>query len=257
MRKNLFSLLAVAALALTVAVVPSFAQTNLTATTLSAAVNATQKVVVVASATGVAAGKLLYVDKEAMLVQSVSSTSVTVQRGVSGTAPSGHVSGDVVLVGSPSQFFTYDVIGSCTASQTVYPHVNLNTGSRFACLGSRWVVLRLDGFPYFNPFGGTGVYTTATTDDGAIPLVGGVVTMAKGSAQAMTLANPTLAQNGLVIHIVAISAQAHTVTFATGLYGGTSAEDVATFGGAIGDNMTLMAWNGNWLLIGVRNVTIA
>lgn len=257
MRKNLFRMIAVAVLALAVAVVPSFAQTALTATTLSEAVNATQRVVVVASATGVTAGKLLVVDNEAMLVQSITSTSATVQRGVSGTAPGAHASGEGVLVGTPSQFFTYDVIGACTAANTVAPHVNLVNGNRFSCLNSRWVRYRDAGYPVVSIFGASGNTATDYADSGAITIAGGLVSLSKGSAQAMTLANPSVAQNGLVIQIYAATAQAHTVTLATGLYGGTTAEDVGTFGGAIGDSVTLMAYNGVWIILSVRNVTFA
>ena len=62
------------------------AQTSITRTTLSSAVTATATSVIVASATGLAANSFLYIDGELMQIQSVSSTTATVRRNVSGGA---------------------------------------------------------------------------------------------------------------------------------------------------------------------------
>jgi len=56
---------------------------------------------------------------------------------------------------------------------------------------------------------------------------------------------------------IAGSAQAHVVTQTTpGFNGGGASVDVATFGGALGDNMLLEAYNGAWYTVSTRNVTL-
>lgn len=95
------------------------------------------------------------------------------------------------------------------------------------------------------------------TGDGAITIKDCVVLLSKGSAAAITLAAPTATtHDGLRIDIIAISAQAHVVTV-TGA-GGGSGQDVGTFGGAINDSTSLIAYNAKWYVIGApRNVTWA
>ena len=65
----------------------------LTTTTLAAAVVVNQNFIVVASATGFAAGNFVRIDGEDMLVQNsyVSGVTIPVQRGVGGTQTSAHV----------------------------------------------------------------------------------------------------------------------------------------------------------------------
>lgn len=94
--------------------------------------------------------------------------------------------------------------------------------------------------------------------NGAIAIAPSTVVITKASAANMTLGTPTTAQNGTIIRIVAATAAAHTVTAATiGFNAGDAAKDVATFGGAIGDNMTVMAYGGEWLVLNSVNVTLA
>ena len=94
--------------------------------------------------------------------------------------------------------------------------------------------------------------------DGAITIQNSYVVITKGSAAALTLGTPTTAQNGTVITIVSATAAAHTVTAATiGFNAGDAAKDVGTFGGAIGDGMTVMAYGGEWLVLNNTNVTLA
>lgn len=91
--------------------------------------------------------------------------------------------------------------------------------------------------------------------DGAITLVaGGIAVLTKGSAGAYTLAAPSA--DGIVLIIVAGSAQAHVVTV-TGMAAG-SGQDVGTFGGAINDGAVLVSYNSLWYIAGApRNVTFA
>jgi len=94
--------------------------------------------------------------------------------------------------------------------------------------------------------------------NGAIAIQNSTVVITKGTAAAMTLGTPTTAQNGTVITIVSATAAAHTVTAGTiGFNAGNTGTDVGTFGGAIGDGMTVVAYAGEWLVTGNINVTLA
>ena len=94
--------------------------------------------------------------------------------------------------------------------------------------------------------------------DGAITIAPSTVVITKATVCALTLGTPTAAQNGTIIRVVAATAAAHTVTAATiGFNAGDAAKDVCTFGGAIGDGLTVMAYGGEWLVIANTNVTLA
>lgn len=94
--------------------------------------------------------------------------------------------------------------------------------------------------------------------DGAITIAPSTVVITKATVCALTLGTPTAAQNGTIIRVVAATAAAHTVTAATiGFNAGDAAKDVGTFGGAIGDGLTVMAYGGEWLVIANTNVTLA
>lgn len=93
---------------------------------------------------------------------------------------------------------------------------------------------------------------------GAISEKTGTVLIGSGSARAMTLARPLSGEDdGKILTISAISAQAHTVTNTTpGFNAAGASGDVATFGGAIGDTFQIVAANGVWNVISLRNVTL-
>ena len=98
------------------------------------------------------------------------------------------------------------------------------------------------------------------TADGAISEKSGVVLIGGGGAKSMTLAAPIEGEDdGKMLIISAITAQAHTVTQATPEFNGIDDgnNDVATFGGAIGDSMVIVAYGGVWYVVNLRNVTIA
>lgn len=97
----------------------------------------------------------------------------------------------------------------------------------------------------------------AYTANGALTIQTGTHLLTKAGVLAATLAAPSTAQNGTRLRIISTTAQAHTVTQTTpGFNNGSTASDVATFGGAIGDNMTVEAYNGIWHVISLRNVTL-
>ncbi len=96
------------------------------------------------------------------------------------------------------------------------------------------------------------------TADGAITAKNGIVKLNKAGVLAATLANPTdVTDDFKRLHIVSLTAQAHTVTVTGGFGNGGTGEDVATFSGQIGDSLEVMAHGGKWYLAGAHQVTIA
>lgn len=93
---------------------------------------------------------------------------------------------------------------------------------------------------------------------GAIAIKPSTVFITKGTAAAMTLAAPTAGtHDGVEIVIVAATAAAHTVTNSSpGFNGAGTSGDVATFGGAVGDNIRVVAYNGKWHVLSSVNVTL-
>lgn len=96
--------------------------------------------------------------------------------------------------------------------------------------------------------------------DGAITIKSGVVVITKGTAAAITLADPTAGtDDGKVLIVDSATAAAHTLTIAGGLRGAGASADVGTFGAAIGNGLMLYAYNGAWYPVpGTnQNVTFA
>lgn len=78
-----------------------------------------------------------------------------------------------------------------------------------------------------------------------------------GAATTFDIALPSIDQDGLVMVITAKTAHAYQVHCSQAFLGQGAGEDEAVFGGAIGDNMSLIAQNGRWLVTGFENVTFA
>lgn len=130
----------------------AFGQATLTSTTLSGAVNNYATSFNLASATGVSAPSfnvpnqptgnqtILFVDKEAMFVNSINGTNVSVTRGWGSTVASAHVTGATVYVGPPYYFSFDEKAGACTATNLlVLPIFNLQTGHAFSCgVSGQW-----------------------------------------------------------------------------------------------------------------------
>lgn len=95
--------------------------------------------------------------------------------------------------------------------------------------------------------------------NGAITILDGYVFLTKAGVAAMTLADPTATtDDGKMLTFIATTANAHTVTIAGGLNGVGAGADVGTFGGAVGDRFTVVAYNGKWYAAGATtNVTFA
>lgn len=234
------------------------AQATINQTTLAAAVSTTtQSRFNLASVSTLAVGQIMYIDREAVQITALpTSTLVDVSRGVRGTAAATHASGANVITGPANYFYANEPSGSCTATgETALPHVSLPTGSIYDCKNSLWVRLMVGGYPVVSPAQVSPTYISIAVS-AAIAIQPGVSFIGSGGALAMTLASPTLAQNGMVMYIIASTAQAHTVTYTAGFGGGTTARDVATFGGAINDELAIIAVNGTWWVLSTRNVTL-
>lgn len=142
MKKTLTRLLLAALLLVPL---PALAQTSLTSTTLSLAINDSTRQVQVASATGVTAGVYLFMDREAMQVTSISGTVAQVARGVAGTAARAHAASTIVYVGAPERFYKTEVVGTCTATAELYtPRIVLPTGNVYTCQNSVWKMIGAD-----------------------------------------------------------------------------------------------------------------
>ncbi len=94
--------------------------------------------------------------------------------------------------------------------------------------------------------------------DGAITIKNGVAKVTKAGVAVMTLANPTdVTDDNKELTILSTTAQAHTLTVTGGFGNGSTGEDVATFSGAIGDNINLKAYGGYWYITGAHQVAVA
>lgn len=99
---------------------------------------------------------------------------------------------------------------------------------------------------------------TAYGANGAIAVREHTAFITKGTAAAMTLAAPSTAQNGIRIRVVSTTAAAHTVTQTTpGFNNASTSGDVATFGAAIGNSITMIAYGGVWHVESMTGVTLA
>jgi len=95
------------------------------------------------------------------------------------------------------------------------------------------------------------------TANGAVPINHGLVWLNKDGVLAATITSPPVAMNGAELTILALTANAHTVTYSTtGFNSAGTAGDVATFGGAVGDAMTIRAVAGVWYTVSLLNVTL-
>lgn len=111
-----------------------------------------------------------------------------------------------------------------------------------------------------NVTGGILPPVTVVSADGAItiPSVNTTFVITKAGVAAMTIANPTdVTHNGLELTFQSITANAHTLTRATtGFNDAGSAGDVATWGGAKGDTLVIVAYGAKWYVKSATNVTL-
>lgn len=143
MRTKFTDVLLVVAILVMASAIPTYGQTALNTTTLSAAITSTSdQTVRVASATGIVAKTTaLYVDRELMPVTAVSGTVITVIRGGGGTKATLHASSSAVYAGLLQYFSTTDRYGACTSTNEIaLPVINVANGSVFDCRSSgTWI----------------------------------------------------------------------------------------------------------------------
>src|ERR1700722_414863 len=135
--KNLLKYSALAALAVLSLFAPSAsAQAVLTQTTLTNQITSTQSTIQLGSVTGLVVNNIAYIDKEAMTVTAINTTTlvVNVLRGIAGTQGRAHAAAAMVLFGLPSQFSQHNPSGYCLqASVTSLPYIEIVTGTQWLC----------------------------------------------------------------------------------------------------------------------------
>lgn len=197
----------------------------ITNTTLSAAVLTTDTVINVASATGITAPNFqtgsgitwLRIDQELMLVIGVSGTVINVLRGQNGTPAQAHLVNTAVAIGLPGDFSQVNetLVAASIATATIGA-LNLP--------------------PVF--LGGSADAIPSTVSGSYIVKTAGV--------NAMTLAAPTLANDGIVISVFSDTTNAHTITATSLFANGTALKTTATFPAQRGAGVILKASNLVW-----------
>ena len=198
----------------------------LATTTLSAAVSITDNVIVVASATSLAAGRIIKIDGEYLKINQAytSGTTVGVTRGQEGSVTAAHQSGANVMTALASDLAAAPASVNesvLNAGQMSVTTTSYSAASAIAFGLSQWTVAIINGT----------------------------------AALAMTIANPTKDQDGCYLHIVANGKAAHTVTYTAGLGNGGASVDVGTFSATLAMSSLLVACNGFWVSVGPTTAT--
>lgn len=240
---------ALALAAILVAVVPSgFAQTALLNTTLSTAIDDKTQLVTLAAVTNItAAGNpistsaigtpsgtalwLAYIDKEAMEIVSLSSTTLTVRRGRQGTRATAHNASVKVLAGPVSAFTTFDPIGTCTRTALKYvPVVNVLNGSVNDCTAGAWSNFTT------NPGTGTVIASQAGSMTGAYAILA-KVTHISGTSAIVTMDVPAGVFPGNSFTLIPDAA-----------FTGTTAGNIAKAFTAVLNQALTFTWDGTKLI---------
>lgn len=248
------------------------AAVTITATTLTAAVGLTDDSIGVTSITTppFVRGNVVVIDGEAMTVKSswdTTSLRVPVSRGQLGTRTATHGSSALVYCCLPQLVSSFPpAVGSTVTGtdQAALPRIVIDfaNGVRlFDAMGASsttqtWQLVSTNGVPTSGPPQALGAHSPVIyTSSGAITPQPGAVGI-NGSTLAMTIIDPTRAQDGMRMFIYAVNASAHTLTYTAGFGGGTTARDVGTFGGAVNDGLVIWANAGTWFVESTRNVTL-
>ena len=188
----------------------------LATTTLSSAVAVADAEIVVASATSVAAGRIVLVDGEFMQVlQSYTSgTTVGVLRGQNGTATAAHAASANVTHGDATDFTV-----AAPGTANLKPGLIAFTTTSYSAAGAV-------------SFGAAQWTTAVINGTGAL---------------AMTITHPNSSQDGIILCIVGNGKAAHTVTYTGGLGDAGSGYDVGTFDGSGQCSVLLVAANSIWV----------
>lgn len=193
---------------------------SFTATTLSAALAATDKSMTVTSATGFAAGQLCKIDQEFVRISKAYTSGTTVAldgRGLNGTVVAAHVSGANVVTTATIT----DWANGTPQAAVPYP---ITTPGRTA-----------------TSYSASGAISLPTPGNDAIAILNGT------SALAMTVAVPTKDMDGSLLWIASNGAANSTVTFTGGLSGAGTSYDVITINSSAPVTLgPFMAVNGLW-----------
>lgn len=197
-----------------------------TLTTLSSAVGVNDTTVLLASLTGLAQGGLIGIDKEVMKVVSVPSAAtvpVPVLRGQEGSFNQAHpVSAQVKIGVVPSNL----VAGDWTVASPGAPSIAQVPGA----------------FPRdIQSYSAAGAITLPRIGSDMVAILNGT------SVLAMTLANPSTAQDGSRLTVVGNGKAAHTVTYSAGLGNVGATADVITFKADQSQAIDLIACGGFWV----------
>lgn len=101
--------------------------------------------------------------------------------------------------------------------------------------------------------------TGALAANGAVAAKQGTLVITKAGIAALTIANPVAGDDDFkTLRIISVTAFAHTLdnSAGAGFNGGGAGADVATFGGAKGDGITLLAYQGVWYVLDKTNVAL-
>lgn len=186
-------------------------------TTLSSACTQTAKSIVVASATSMAAGRLILIDQEMMQVTQdyVSGTTVNVLRGRDGTAQVAHA---------------------------VTANVTHGLASDFAVPGAQSEVTYVTQRPVIvQSVSATGTLTLPTGGTDLRVILNGT------SVIGLTIPVPTKDMDGTELSIIANGVAAHTLTFTGGLSGAGTSYDVITINATAPAAFKFVACNAVWL----------
>lgn len=185
-------------------------------TTLASACALLDTNIVVASATSIAAGRLVKVDSEMMQVTKayVSGVTVPVIRGQDGTVQAAHVTTARIFHGDAADFDT-----PAPPTVTTYPQVRARNL----------------------------VSITATSTLALAPAGSDLMVILNGtSVIALTIPVPTTDMDGSELSIISNGVAAHTLTFTGGLSGAGSSYDVITINATAPAAFKFVACNDLW-----------
>lgn len=189
-------------------------------TTLSSACAPGDTSIVVASATGFAAGYVIRIDAEEMRVDTSysSGTTIPVIRAVGGTAlPSvNHQATTGVVCGVASDF-----PAPAPATTVSFPYIRTRQIASYSAAGA---------------------IALPTAGNDAVAIINGT------SVLAMTVAAPSKANDGDMLTISSNGAAAHTITFTGGLSGAGTSYDVLTVNAGAPIAITVIAANEKWIV---------
>ena len=115
----------------------------------------------------------------------------------------------------------------------------------------------------FNAFNGASANNlVALTASGAVSVVGATNFITKAGVAALTLAAPVAGstgtgQDGTIITFLSTTAYAHTITATGLLQTGSASVNVATFAAYAGASLTLVAYNGKWIVLSAVGITFS